>query len=61
MRHMLTEPRPYRFSREEFEQMGRCGWLAGQTPELIDGAVVVRTGTNGRLAAAAGRGTNTFR
>ena len=49
MRNMLTEPRPYRFSREEFEEMGRRGWLAGQTAELLDGAVIVRTGTNGAL------------
>ena len=47
MRNRLTEPRPYRFSREEFEEMSRHGWLAGQAAELIDGAVVVRPAANG--------------
>jgi Uma2 family endonuclease len=47
MRNWLTEPRHYCFSRGEFEEMSRNGWLAGQAAELIDGAVVVRTGSNG--------------
>jgi Uma2 family endonuclease len=47
MRNLLTAPRPYRFSRQEFEEMARQGWLAGLAPELVDGAVIVRTAENG--------------
>ncbi len=47
MRNWLTEARQYRFSREEFAEMTRHGWLVGQAAELIDGAVVIRAGANG--------------
>jgi Uma2 family endonuclease len=36
----LTEPRPYRFSREQFDQMAEMGWFRGQQVEWAEEAVV---------------------
>src|SRR4051794_35937377 len=44
MSEVLTEPRLYRFSQEEYDQMGRLGWFAGQAAELAGGEVLVRPG-----------------
>jgi Uma2 family endonuclease len=50
VRHLVEESQPYRFSREEFEQMLRAGWFDGQPAELVEG--VVQSGSG---AAASGR------
>jgi hypothetical protein len=38
--HDTTEPRPYRFSREQFDRMAEMGWFQGQQVEWAEGAVV---------------------
>jgi putative restriction endonuclease len=48
VRHLLEESQPYQFSREEFEEMLRAGWLDRQSAELVDGAVLIRNGTDHR-------------
>jgi Uma2 family endonuclease len=37
-----TLPRPHRWSREEFHQMGDLGWFPDQRVELIDGEIIER-------------------
>src|SRR5262245_15851941 len=36
----LTEPRTYRWSREEFHQMSDLGWFDEKRVELIDGEII---------------------
>lgn len=36
----LTEPRTYRWSREEFHQMADLGWFLEKRVELIDGEII---------------------
>ena len=36
----LTEPRTYRWSREEFHQMADLGWFQEKRVELIDGEII---------------------
>jgi Uma2 family endonuclease len=48
VRHVLDESRPYQFSKAEFEEMVRSGWIDRQSAELSDGAVLVRNGTGER-------------
>jgi Uma2 family endonuclease len=45
VRHVLDESRPYQFSKAEFAQMLRFGWVHQQSAELTDGAVLVRNGS----------------
>jgi Uma2 family endonuclease len=45
VRHLLEESRPYQFSRAEFEEMLRAGWVSRESAELNHGAVLIRNGT----------------
>ncbi len=42
------EPRPFRFNREQFDQMIKLGWVDGRTTILFDGEVLEPVDGNGQ-------------
>lgn len=41
-----SDPRPYRFSKEQYHQMADLGWFHGVKAELIDGEIMVQSPQN---------------
>jgi Uma2 family endonuclease len=44
MERTVTDPRPYRWNRDEYHRMRELGWFAGQKVELIEGEIYVHPG-----------------
>ncbi len=57
MNPAITEPRPYRWNREQFLQMLDLGWFSDQNVELFDGLVIeLASQLDNHLASVTGTG-----